>query len=155
MPVLSVGEVTIYDLVANLPASGGPAPCFAADTGQLYQWSGTAWVSMAAPRVVQGLASSATQTINVNVTDLFVINGLTLAITGFTVTGTPGEGQPLDVRIKGTAPRAITWGASFLASGSQTPLLATTATTKTHLSRYKWDTVAAAFVLWYVDATGY
>jgi hypothetical protein len=114
---------------------------------------GTAWASVSAPRV-NSILSSATPTINVNVTDLFDITALGVAITGFTVTGTPVEGQNLDVKITGTAARAITWGASFLASGTQT-LLSTTATTKTHLSRYKWDTVKAAFVLLYVDATGY
>ncbi len=154
----SVGEVELYDLFANLPAAGVTGKIYsAADTNVLYTWNGSAYVSfpvVGAPRVVT-IASSATPTINVAVTDIYTITALAVAITGVTVTGTPSTGQNLDVRIKGTAPRAITWGASFLASGSQTPLLATTATTKTHLIRFKWDEVAAAFVQWYVDATGY
>jgi hypothetical protein len=153
----SMGAVVMFDLLANFPAVGSTGEMyFAGDTGLLYQWINGAFVPIVggAQRVVP-IASSATPTINANVTDLFEITALAVAITGFTVTGTPVEGQNLDVKITGTATRAITWGASFLASGSQTPLLATTATTKCHLSRYKWDTVKAAFVLWYVDATGY
>lgn len=149
----SAGIVDVYDQAANLPTGVTGVLCFAQDTQQFYLWNGAAWVSNSAPRVVP-IASSATPTINVNVTDLYEITALAVAITGVTVTGTPVEGQPLDVKITGTAPRAITWGASFLSSGTQT-LLSTTATTKTHLSRYKWDAVKAAFVLWYVDATGY
>jgi len=150
----AVGEVPIYDLVANLPQPGTTGLFFAQDTQQFYMWNGTTYVSAGAQRVAS-VASSATPTINVGTTDLFAVTALAVAITGFTIVGTPVEGQNLDVKVTGTATRAITWGASFLASGSQTPLLATTATTKCHLSRYKWDAVKAAFVLWYVDATGY
>lgn len=101
------------------------------------------------------ITSSATPTYNVETTEQLNLTAQAADITSMTSgqSGTPYDGQLLDVRIKGTAARAITWGAKFLASG--TALLTTTATTKTHLSRFKYDTVAAAFVPYYVDTTGY
>lgn len=151
------GMVDAYDLAANLPptAAGGPL-AFAQDTSLFYQFTAAgAWAALGGgmPRT-SPIVSSATPSINVATTQLLVISALAVPITGFTIVGTPVEGQELDVKITGTATRAIAWGASFLSSGSQT-LLSTTATTKTHLSRFKWDAVKAAFVCWYVDATGY
>lgn len=152
----SSGLVDVYDFAANLPATavGGPI-AFAQDTNLFYQFSNGVWSQLGggAPRITP-IASSATPSINVATTSLFEITALALVITGFTIVGTPADGQDLDVRITGTGSRAITWGSSFLSSGTQT-LLSTTATTKTHLSRFKWDAVKAAFVCWYVDATGY
>ena len=59
------------------------------------------------------------------------------------------------MRIKddGTA-RAISWGSSFLASGAS-PLLTTTVATKTHLSGFIYDAVAAKWVCVAADAAGY
>jgi Na+/H+ antiporter NhaC len=70
------------------------------------------------------------------------------------LTGTPIDGQQLWVRIKdaGTA-KAITWGASFI-SGPAT-LLATTVTSKTHMSLFMYDSVAAKFVCMACDPVGY
>jgi hypothetical protein len=66
-------------------------------------------------------ASSATPTINTDNVDFYSITALATAITSFTtnLSGTPTEGQTLWIAItdNGTA-RAITWGASFEASGT-------------------------------------
>lgn len=66
-------------------------------------------------------ASSATPTINTDNVDFHSITALALAITSFTtnLSGTPTTGQLLWIAItdNGTA-RAITWGASFQASGT-------------------------------------
>jgi hypothetical protein len=107
------------------------------------------------PRVLS-ITSSATPAINTDVCDQFNITALAAAITSMTsgLTGTQHDGQLLDVRITGTAARAIAWGSKFSASGLNA-LLTTTATTKTHLCRFKYDAVKGAFVLYYVDATGY
>jgi hypothetical protein len=101
------------------------------------------------------LASSATPTITVTTTDQFNITALAAAITGFTISGTPVDGQKLMVRIKdnGTA-RAIAWGTSFASSGVAT-LLATTVANKTHLVGFIYDAVTTKFVCVAVDATGY
>lgn len=70
------------------------------------------------------VASSATPSINVDITDDFTITALATAITSMTtnLTGTPVNGQTLVIRIKddGTA-RAITWGASFVSRGATLP----------------------------------
>jgi hypothetical protein len=90
----SVSSVDIYDLAANMPAGqGGSQLAVAQDTGLLYQFVAGAWVPLGgAPRVVS-ITSSATPTINAAVTDQFEITALAVAITGFTVTGTPVDGQ--------------------------------------------------------------
>lgn len=82
------------------------------------------------------VASSATPSINVDITDEFTITALATAITSMTtnLTGTPINGQRLIIRIldNGTA-RAITWGASFAARGAALP-------TTTVLSKYLYVT---------------
>jgi hypothetical protein len=109
-----------------------------------------------APRI-NTTASSATPAIDVNATDLFTITALAAAITSMTsgLTGTASNGQKLMIRIKdnGTA-RAITWGTSFVSSGTAT-LLATTAASKTHLIGLIYDSTAAKWVCVAVDAVGY
>ena len=66
-------------------------------------------------RVIQ-VASTATPSVNTDNCDIFQIRGLAVAITGFTMTGTPNEGDVLLIEITGTAARAITWGGAFEAS---------------------------------------
>lgn len=67
------------------------------------------------------VTQSATPTINTDNTDIAYITGLAQAITSFTtnLSGTPVNGDLLWISITddGTA-RAITWGASFEASGN-------------------------------------
>lgn len=150
----SAGAIDVYDTAANLPTSGQPALAFAQDTNLYYSWSGAAWVPLLHSTRVSSITSSATPSINVSTTDQFEILTLSVAITGVTVTGTAVDGQQLRVRIKGDAtPRAITWGASFVAGPAA--LLTTTAANKTHLSTFIYDSVAAKFVCSLVDATGY
>jgi hypothetical protein len=70
------------------------------------------------PRVVS-IATSATPTITVTSTDVYIITALAAAITNVTLSGTPQPSQQLHVAItdNGTA-RAIAWGASFESSGT-------------------------------------
>ncbi|VVB71300.1 Uncharacterised protein [uncultured archaeon] len=71
------------------------------------------------------VASSATPTINVDLTDIFTITALATDITSFTtnLTGTAYNGQRLTVRIldNGVA-RSITWGTSFASRGATLPI---------------------------------
>lgn len=103
------------------------------------------------------VASSATPAIDVGLFDQFNITALAAAITSMTsgLTGTPTDGQKLLIRIKdnGTA-RAITWGASFVASGAAA-LPTTTAASKTHLVGFIYDSTAAKWVCVAADAAGY
>lgn len=105
---------------------------------------------------VNTVASSATPAINTDTTDEFTITALATAITSMTssLTGTPVNGDELMIRFKddGTA-RAITWGASFV-SGPAT-LLATTAISKTHYVKLRYDSTAAKWVCMASDAVGY
>lgn len=103
------------------------------------------------------VASSATPAINTDTTDIFTITALAANITSMTssLTGTPVNGQKLLIRIKdnGTA-RTITWGASFVSSGTAT-LLATTVISKTHMVGLIYDSTASKWVCMACDSSGY
>ena len=73
------------------------------------------------PRVL-ALGSGATPAVNTDLYDRVHITGLAVAITGFTMSGTPDAGDQLAVEItdNGTA-RAISWGASFESSTVAVP----------------------------------
>lgn len=91
------------------------------------------------------VTQSATPTINTDNTDVASITGLAQAITSMTtnLTGTPSDGDLLWVQItdNGTA-RAITWGASFEASGNQA--LPTTTVLSTRLDvLFAWNAVTS------------
>lgn len=81
--------------------------------------------------------------------DIFTIVGLNVAITSFTtnLTGTPTHGQMMSVEItdNGTA-RAITWGASFAASGTLA-LTTTTVINTTLRNLFSWDSVTSKWVI--------
>ena len=79
-------------------------------------------------RVTALSANSATPAINTDNFDVCHITAQTATITGFTMTGTPVDGDTLHVSITGTTAVPITWGASFEASGG-TALPTTTVTT--------------------------
>jgi hypothetical protein len=97
------------------------------------------------PRIT-AIGSGATPTINTDNCDVVNITGLAVAITSMTtnLTGTPVEFDQLEFRITGTAARAITWGAKFVAGPTALPT--TTVTTKALHVWFEWDTVLAAWV---------
>jgi hypothetical protein len=154
----SVGEIVNYDLFANLPAIGSTGVLyFAGDTNLFYLWTGVAYVGTvgATPRVVSSVGGVAAPSINCNAVDLYEVTALAQAVTSVTVTGTPVDGQVLKFRWKdsGTS-RAITYGASFLASGAAA-LLATTVTPKTHMNNFQYDSGRALWISIFVDTAGY
>lgn len=98
-------------------------------------------VNKKAPAITQ----SATPSINTDAVDVAHIVGLAQAITSMTtnLTGTPIQGDTLrvDITDNGTA-RAITWGASFEASG--TVALPTTTVVNVRLDvGFMWNTVTS------------
>lgn len=109
------------------------------------------WLNINNPRIVT-TSSSATPATNVTWYDQHNITALAVDITSMSsgLSGTPADGQFLRFRIKGTASRAITWGASF--DGN---LLATTDSTNTHIQECVYDAAAAKWIGTYSDATGY
>lgn len=124
----------------------GPSPSAATD--------GVRLIDLVRPRIGT-TTSSATPSINVDLYDQYNITALAAAITGVTITGTPADGQKLMVRIKDNATaRAITWGSSFLASGS-VALPTTTVVSKTHHFGFIYDSVVAKWVILASDAVGY
>jgi hypothetical protein len=85
--------------------------------------------------------SNATPSINTDIVDFYSITAQTVAITSFTMSGTPTDGQKLWISITGTAARAITWGASFEAS---TIALPTTTVNTTRLDvGFIWNTATS------------
>jgi hypothetical protein len=158
---LQYGCFTVYELSRSAASVGSNAIIYhngaawqsATPTGAVNNVS-TNGVNRGAPRI-STIASSATPTINLNDTDQYNITALATAITNVSVAGTLIDGQKLLVRIKdnGTA-RAITWGASFVASGAAA-LPTTTVASKTHLVGFIYDSVSARFVCVASDSAGY
>ena len=70
---------------------------------------------------VVSIASSATPTIDVDVTDVFEITALATNITSFSFTGTPENKQIIEISIIATATRTIDVGSSIIASDIPVP----------------------------------
>jgi len=93
-------------------------------------------------RRVVTVTQSATPAINTDNTDVASITGLAQAITSFTMSGTPVDGDMLIIRLtdNGTA-RAIAWGTSF---ESSTVTLPTTTVISTMLMvGFAWNTATS------------
>lgn len=90
--------------------------------------------------------SSATPTINTDNVDFYVLTAQAADITSFTtnLSGTPVDGDQLEIRVTGTAARAITWGTSFVAGPAALPT--TTTTTKTLYVYFEFDSVVTHWV---------
>lgn len=89
------------------------------------------------PRV-GSTTSSATPTINTDNVDIYKITALTTAITSMTtnLSGTPVDGDILEIQITGTATRAITWGSSFVSSTVTLPTTTVGTATLTVVLQY-------------------
>lgn len=87
---------------------------------------------------VGSTTSSATPTINTDNYDIYKLTAQTADITSMTtnLSGTPVDGDILEVQITGTAARAITWGASFVSSTVTLPTTTVTTATLTVILQY-------------------
>jgi hypothetical protein len=151
----SGGQVNIND-ATSLQGSGEVCYWRQAN-GTVLPLSPGALVARVQKRVGSLTAPGATPTINTDNYSLVNLTGLATAITSMTtnLTGAPNDGDELIIRFTDNGTVAtITHGAKFLASGSQA-LLTTTVSGKTHVEKFMWDATAAAWVVFYVDATGY
>lgn len=89
------------------------------------------------PRV-GSTTSSATPTINTDNVDIFKLTAQAADITSFTtnLSGTPNDGDILEIQITGTATRAITWGSSFVSSTVTLPTTTSGTATLTVILQY-------------------
>lgn len=89
------------------------------------------------PRV-GSTTSSATPTINTDNVDIYKLTAQAADITSFTtnLSGTPNDGEILEIQITGTAARAITWGSSFVSSTVTLPTTTVTTATLTVILQY-------------------
>lgn len=89
---------------------------------------------------VGSTTSSATPTINTDNVDIYKLTAQAADITSMTtnLSGTPNDGDILEIQITGTASRAITWGASFVDGMVARPT--TTTSTTTLVSIWQWFT---------------
>lgn len=94
---------------------------------------------------VGSTASSATPTINTDTVDIYKLTAQAVDITSFTtnLSGTPSDGQRLEVHVKGTAARAITWGASFASTTVALPT--TTVSTNKLRVLFEWNAVSTVW----------
>lgn len=89
-------------------------------------------------RVTSQTTVSATPSINTDNQDIWKVTAQTVDITSMTtnLTGTPVDGDILEIQITGTAARAITWGSSFVSSTVTLPTTTTTTATLTVILQY-------------------
>lgn len=87
---------------------------------------------------VGSTTSSATPTINTDNVDIYKLTAQAADITSFTtnLSGTPNDGDILEIQITGTAARAITWGSSFVSSTYTLPATTVTTATLTVMLQY-------------------
>ena len=87
---------------------------------------------------VGSTTSSGTPTINTDNVDIYKLTAQAADITSFTtnLSGTPNDGDILEIQITGTAARAITWGSSFVSSSVALPTTTVTTTTLTVVVQY-------------------
>jgi hypothetical protein len=87
---------------------------------------------------VGSTTSSGTPTINTDNVDIYKLTAQAADITSMTtnLSGTPNDGDVLEIQITGTAARAITWGSSFVSSTITLPTTTVTTATLTVILQY-------------------
>ena len=87
---------------------------------------------------VGNTTSSATPTINTDNVDIYKLTAQTADITSFTtnLSGTPVDGDILEIQVTGTATRGITWGSSFVSSTVTLPTTTVGTATLTVVLQY-------------------
>src|SRR6185369_9953832 len=109
-PSPSTGAVYVFTDAAGTCAGTGSGLA-------LCRWNGSAWEVLggatggsSSPRVVT-LTDAATVTLNADSTDVGVLTSLSQGTTFANPTGTPVSEQTIELRVKSSSSRALTWGA--------------------------------------------
>jgi len=134
---------------AGLPTLAAGEPGWCTDTFEFFVGDGTTNRFVGGTVRTTTIASSATPTPNVDITDIYTITALAEAAAFGAPTGTPVNGQKLIIRIKDNATaRALTWNAIYRA-GTDVALPTTTVISKTLYCGFiynstdsKWDLIA-------------
>lgn len=118
------------NLTLTNPGTGGTSVLTAGGVQPIYNKRWT-------PRT-GSTTSSATPTINTDLYDVYKLTAQTANITSFTtnLTGTPNDGEILEIQITGTATRTISWGSSFVASTIALPTTTNGTATLTVVFQY-------------------
>lgn len=103
---------------------------------------------------VGSTTSSATPSVNTDNYDQYNLTAQAAAITSFTLSGTPTDGQDLLLRIKATGAFAITAPTNVANSGIAS-FPTTTVSGKTITIGLRYDSAAAKWICLSVDSTGY
>ncbi len=120
----TIGAANVFSRSPSASSNGGAAVNFTGTltvycgmTADFFQNGVAKFTNKRIKARVLALGSGATPAVNTDNYDRVTITALAVAITGFTMTGTPDAGDMLivDITDNGTA-RAIAWGASFESS---------------------------------------
>ncbi len=136
--ILQANHGLLADTVTNLSVYGNQTPNYTNGSGDTYvgvtfsqNYSPNSLYQRITKRVLAYSSNAATYTVNTDLVDVVHITGQTATITGFTLTGTPVDGDILRFSITGTAsvPFTLT-GTYFENSGSLTLPTTTNSTTR-------------------------
>ncbi len=131
------GAVNTLDIRYDRPNAGGVGP--QGEQGEKGDTGDTGPTGPAPTRRVVPLGDTATVTMDADTTDVATVAELSQASLIDDPTGTPVDGQLLEIRIKSTSARALTHGAKFRASTDVTLLTTTPGTSLTCRELFEWN----------------
>jgi len=145
---VNAGLVNIQDLTASLPVftdasknltNTGVVPLANGGTNSTdYRTAPETFENKRWTARVGSTTSSGTPTINTDNYDVYKLTAQAADITSMTtnLSGTPADGDILEIQITGTASRAITWGSSFVSTTVTLPTTTSDTATLTVIVQY-------------------
>lgn len=151
------GVWSAWQKIVSLPSGGTAGQGLTKVSGTDYdvQWSSLITASSAntftnkriTPRITS-FTSSSNPAINTDNTDIFKLTAQAVNIGSFTtyLSGTPTDGQSLEISIKVTTPITISWGTSFISSGVALPTNSVSTASNTLRIILQYDTQISKWV---------